>query len=243
MSQDEGGPLFAQDEHQVTEHPSLASVKEALLKDKNSSNGAFPPITREGNRSTSILIRGVQRRVEIGLEPNAEANRPNGLYGNNFMQASQEVIEVATRIISPPSISNIIAMAAIGYIHGQYTHGQISTLIGTAFSAFSAAIVESKQKFNEDHRDGRPKVIIHTGYWGCGAFGGNQIVMALIQLMAAHLCGIDELVFYTMTKENAQSYDEALIVYQDLISNGTSVSKAMEEIVKRGFEWGTTNGT
>jgi Poly (ADP-ribose) glycohydrolase (PARG) len=39
-------------------------------------------------------------------------------------------------------------------------------------------------------------VAVHTGYWGCGAFGGNRVLMALLQVLAAGSAGLDQLVFH-----------------------------------------------
>ena len=39
--------------------------------------------------------------------------------------------------------------------------------------------------------------VIETGFWGCGAFGGDPEIKAIIQLLAASKAGVDELVFYT----------------------------------------------
>ena len=47
------------------------------------------------------------------------------------------------------------------------------------------------------------ETVIHTGWWGCGAFGGNQELMALLQLLAAEWAGVDEVVFHTGTDGEA----------------------------------------
>ena len=30
---------------------------------------------------------------------------------------------------------------------------------------------------------------LHIGYWGCGAYGGNPVLMIAVQLLAARLAG------------------------------------------------------
>ena len=47
---------------------------------------------------------------------------------------------------------------------------------------------------------GGPRAAFATGNWGCGAFGGDPVVKAIIQLMAAAVCGRD-LVYYTFGDE------------------------------------------
>ena len=71
------------------------------------------------------------------------AERPHGLYGNSFGRARVDTVENATKVrlyphtpsaviwthwlcphhqvLSPPTSSNIIAIAALGYGRGQYT--------------------------------------------------------------------------------------------------------------------------
>lgn len=98
-----GGSLFAQDEMQVAEHPALASLRESLLQNN------IEPLTVEAGRPTPILIRGVERRCAISTDSNSKQRRPLGLYGNNFARATPEAIKKATKVLNPPTISNIIA--------------------------------------------------------------------------------------------------------------------------------------
>ncbi len=105
-----GGGLFAQDEMQVTEHPALASLREALVVD-----GEVRPETVEAGRPTPILVRGVERRCAVDTTPDPARGRPYGLYGNCFAAAKAASVEQATRPITPPTISNILAMEAPAY--------------------------------------------------------------------------------------------------------------------------------
>jgi len=102
-----GSSLLAQDEMQVTEHPVLASLKEAL-----DANGR-PGLTIDGDdRPTPVLVTGAERCCQIATEPNRAEGRPAGLYGNAFGRAREDVVRRATKRIDPPTITNVIAMAA-----------------------------------------------------------------------------------------------------------------------------------
>ena len=180
------GSLFAQDEMQVAEHPALGSLREAML-DKN-----MKTLTVEDGEPTPILIRGVERRCEVAIAPNLEEDRPYGLYGNNFARAKSEAIKKATKALNPPTITNIIAMEAPCYGYGVYKIEEIEYILITAFTGFSAAYIESQLGFTQ-----QKSTIIHTGFWGCGAYGGNRILMALLQLLAARLSRVKCLVFHT----------------------------------------------
>src|SRR5262245_40255697 len=125
--------LFAQDEMQVAEHPVLASVREALVA-RN-----LPALTVDDTGPTPVLVRNVERRIAVATDPDAAAGRPHGLYGNAFAASGIDVVERATRRIDPPTISNIIAMAAPACGTGVYSERDIDYIFATAFTSFSAA--------------------------------------------------------------------------------------------------------
>lgn len=104
-----GGPLFAQDEMQVAEHPALASVRSAMAA---SADEAAKPLTAEGPVATPVLVRNVERRCRVDTEPNPAEGRPHGLYGNVFARSDTKAIRRATTRLDPAPASNIIAMAA-----------------------------------------------------------------------------------------------------------------------------------
>lgn len=230
-----GGGLLAQDELQVAEHPGLGSLREALIK------LGISPRTVEGDEPTPILIMGVERRCVIATDPNPSLGRPQGLYGNNFARAEPDVIRKATTALTPPTITNLIAMAAPSYGWGTYTWSQVTYIVRTAFTGFSAARLESIR-----HRSSNPTVIVHTGFWGCGAFGGNRILMALLQVLAAYLSGLDKLVFHTFNREGTESFQAAMSLWEKLTSRrekSFNVEDLMHRIEAMGFAWGVSDGT
>lgn len=68
-----GGPLFAQDEMQVAEHPILGCLREAILSQDIACT------TVQDGRATPILITGIERRCEVATDRNASLGRPHGL--------------------------------------------------------------------------------------------------------------------------------------------------------------------
>ena len=90
-----GGPLFAQDEIQVAEHPILGSLREALQA------YCATALTVEQGRPTPVLVAGVERRCHVATDPNPAEGRPRGLYGNEFGRAPAEVVRRATKRIEP----------------------------------------------------------------------------------------------------------------------------------------------
>ena len=82
--------------------------------------------------------------------------------------------------------------------------------------------------------------MIHTGYWGCGVFGGNRVLMSLLQVLAAGMAGVSRLVFHTAGPDGDAPFEEALGVIRDQL--GSEGAKTAEELVDRvvtfGFMWG-----
>lgn len=229
-----GGPLFAQDEMQVSEHPALGSLREALLKSDVS------PLTVQDGEPTPVLVMGVERRCRVATEPNPEQGRPHGLYGNAFSQATAEAVAKATQAIVPPTLTNLIAMEAPPGGSGNYTRRQIEFVLATAFTGFSAARIESARETAET-----PEVAVHTGYWGCGAYGGNRVLMALLQLLAARLARVDRLVFHAGREVGALDFEDAERFIDDLTSGGPpprNLSDLIAQIESMDWPWGGSDG-
>jgi hypothetical protein len=227
------GALFAQDEMQVAEHPALGALKEALVA------GGYPALTVENGRPTPVLVKGVERRCRILTDRDVAAGRPRGLYGNAFGQASEEVVRRSVLPIAPPTITNIIAMAAPSGGVGPYQARDLHYVLDTAFTGFRAAVLESG---GEGGLEG--PAVVHTGYWGCGAFGGNRVVMATLQALAAQMAGVDRLVLHTFDAAGVAAWEEAKSLLADLDGSGpTPIPTLVDRILARGFQWGVSNGT
>jgi hypothetical protein len=216
-----GSSLLAQDELQVAEHPALGSLREALVL------AGRTPMTVDGRGDpTPVTISGVQRRCAIDTLPNPGGGRPEGLYGNAFGRAPKEQIMAATRALVPPTISNILAMAAPACGYGDYTEQDISYVLNAAFTGFSAA---------------SSRAVIHTGFWGCGAFGGNRSLMTILQAMAGDLAGVD-IVFWALDQAGLQTSRDAYQLYLQLRGDTESVSQILDELLQRRFQWGESDG-
>jgi len=227
------GPLFAQDEMQVMEHPALASVRERL---KDDPDPRLRPLTREGGLATPVLLRGVERRCAIATDVNADEDRPRGLYGNAFARASEAAVLRATRVLSPPTISNILAIEAPEGGMGRYGLEQLFDALSTAYSGFSAARAESE--FAAE--DASSKVEVHSGHWGTGAYGGDRVLMAMLQFLAAKAAGLDRLVFHTVDHAGAEPCREALRRLDGLTA--LPLGGTLQAIAAMGFEWGFSDG-
>lgn len=222
--------LLAQDELQVVEHPGLIGMRFEAMKEGLSLRSV------EDSTPTPILITGVERRLSIDTAPNEDAGRPHGIYGNNFRNASESQITSATTVITPPTKSNILAIEAPAYGSGRYTSNTITFILSTAYSGFSAVMDESRLSLNAS------TVRIHSGFWGCGAYGGNRVLMLLLQMVAAQLAGIDQIIFHTGDQSGALSFREANEIYQRIRGANMPVDQVIDLVVGYHFEWGESDG-
>lgn len=227
-----GSSLLAQDELQVAEHPILGSVREALI----SQVGITPRTVDEHKRPTPVTVTGVQRRCVIDTRPNPAAGRPQGLYGNAFARASTAQVTAATKPISPPTVSNILALAAPACGSGKYRREEMVYILNAAYTGFSAARRESKRLVPIGFR-----TVIHTGFWGCGAFGGNRTLMTILQALAADLAGVD-IVFWASGKAGVELVNDARRRYERLRETVPSVPALLDHLVQQRFRWGVSDG-
>lgn len=189
------GPLLAQDELQVLEHPALAHVKHALPADQ-----------RILKLYEAALVQNVPRLGSL----NASKPLENGhsLYGNYFTKASHS--EILSRLTSfpDPGSSNIFAIAApripLSLSDKPYERKDLENLLFTSYNAFRSI---------KERCQGQ-KVVIHSGNWGAGAFGNDPKTVHLIQLASARWAGIDEIRMYPMS--NQTEFDEARDLFDQI---------------------------
>lgn len=85
-------------------------------------------------------------------------------------------------------------------------------------------------------------VRIHSGFWGCGAYGGNRVLMLLLQMLAAQLAGIDQITFHTGDGSGALPFQEAQEIYQRIRESNLPVDQVIDLVVGYHFEWGESDG-
>lgn len=236
--------LLAQDELQALEFPILVSLRLALLQEA-------PTHARTRGRdgkATPVLIRGAQRRCAI------DTSSSPSIYGNAFQSAGEELIRSRVTLpVGAGSLGNIYAMEAPARGYGQYKYEQIRDILMTAYSAFGAIVRlsgSSSEKISggsssgaEGGRSGRHvddrQVELHIGFWGCGAYGGNRVLMILLQLLAARLAGVPHVVVNAPVgfESDAESAIELLQMAPLHEFNGLLVW-----ICEQQFKWGQSDG-
>ncbi|WP_198016752.1 poly(ADP-ribose) glycohydrolase [Rubidibacter lacunae] len=216
--------MFAQDEIQVAEHPLLASVRELMLARAD----RLRPSTVEDGAPTPIIIRSVPRTISIDTRQ---------IYGARFARSGDRLIRDSINPIDSPQLSNILAIEApISTGNRIYTRSEIEKALSTAFSGFRAFILGYTGSFTNP-------IVLHTSNWGCGAYGGNRQLMISIQIIAASLAGISEIVFYCGADptDSIAEY-ELQLKSRFKFRPGVKLAKVVDRLVASAFPWGTPDG-
>ena len=162
----------------------------------------------------------------------------SGLYGNAFQRATREQVSQATRRIEPPTLSHILVIQASEPGSGLYIASDIRQILITANSGFVAAIEEGKLQMGSN-----ASTSIHTGFWGCGAYGGNRTLLLLLQMLAAHLAGVYEIVFHLERASGRRHHDESLALYEQIAAKpSTPLASIIARLEEAGFAWGVSDG-
>jgi len=107
----------------------------------------------------------------------------------------------------------------------------------TAYSAFAAAVLESRTRVAHN-----VKTIVHTGPWGAGHAAGNAVLMCMLQILAAKMSLVDEIVYHNIDATKAQQFNEAMDIIQKHFSESMPLDKLISTIVDLGFKWGVSDG-
>lgn len=218
--------MFAQDEVQVAEHPALACVREMM----QARTDSLRPATVENGSPTPILIRGVQLMLKIDTR---------AIYGARFSHATDDTIRQSVTEIDPPTHSNILAIEAPIHSGNRiYTRAEIEAALRTAYAGFRAVVLASVA----DCSPAKP-IVLNTGNWGCGAYGGNRQLMLTVQILAARLAGIARVVFYcgTDSVEDVTTFDSALS-HRFKFYPGAKLEHVIDRLVAAAFPWGMPDG-
>ena len=216
--------LFAQDEIQTLEMPLLAAFKKYI---EFRSIGGFAPLTNAYGNPTPYLFKGVPYWISVNTSPVLKDGNIESIYGNNFMDASDEAIEAGIRTFEGDLRCNVFAISAPVGGYGRYSEEELTELMKTLICSYSAVREQAKGK-----------VVIHSGNWGCGAFGGNRELMYLAQMYAASVCGIDELVMHAVDEEVLERAN-SLYEYMDKKMKFADVVAFLHS---RKYEWGEGDG-
>ena len=222
------GYMFAQDEIQTLEHPLLGSVMEYI--DRNETE-TLVALTEQKGLPTPYIVEHVPYWIQIQTNPVLPDGRRANLYGRRLRLSTPEERAQGFSVLQSEKKNNIIAMAAPCGGHGLYTVKQLEYLLKCAFSAFAGATrvtAASKHEF----------CTIHTGKWGCGAFGNNEELIHLVQLIAASSVGVTNIVFHAVNHAALVKAFEKFREWKD----AWSISQLTEYLVSQKYQWSDEDG-
>ncbi|MES2272599.1 MAG: hypothetical protein V4487_00205 [Chlamydiota bacterium] len=229
------GPLLAQDEQQVLEHPALSHFYSLIKKNEQHMN--IRPFVHLSASGDALLIEGAKRYGELDTSTPIEGL--GNIYGNHFARASEAQINQALLRFEQIQESKLFVFCAPNIsanLEGQpYQEDTLRELFLSAFTAFKAI----------GHKD--PNAIIHTGNWGCGAFGNDPKTVALLQLAAAHFSGIRRLEYYPLGHAPALASAQGLLAQIQQNNPAMTVEGFLHHLTlnaaQYGLRYGRGNGT
>ncbi|CAF2511735.1 unnamed protein product [Rotaria sp. Silwood2] len=238
------GPLLAQDELQVLECVELAALREYFVQTVNTVGSYTTGSDKSTHKTvpTPILISNTERVINMDT---------NKVYGNAFAKATERQLIQACVYLSQPQTVNLIAIEAPSHGRGSYTREQVNYIITTCYVGFKAAqlLAYKTHALNTKHqrsssRSGKNgfRTKIHTGWWGCGAYGNNRQMMILTQMLAAYWAQVEEIIFHTQTNEYDKDINAAREIVEKLLLE-KNVDRAIDEIVKLNLQWERSNNT
>jgi hypothetical protein len=88
------------------------------------------------------------------------------------------------------------------------------------------------------------EVTMHTGFWGCGAFGGNRVLMTALQVVAARLAEVARLVYWTGANPSDElAFSQGCDRADRLLDGARSATAIVERAAAGGYRWGVSDGS
>lgn len=68
--------------------------------------------------------------------------------------------------------------------------------------------------------------------------------MAMLQVLAAHLAGIAQLVFHTFDRAGGEGLTKALAAFENAVAGRASIrlKDVLDRVIGMSFQWGTSDG-
>ena len=174
------------------------------------------------------------------------------IYGNKFAKATHEQLKNSVQRLHQPQTVNVIAMEAPGYGRGLYTPNQVQLMITTAYTSFKAAQILAKRAYEMNNLRLHPnrrrddihhlRTFVHTGWWGCGAFGNDRQMSLITQMLAARWAQIDRIIFHQVNRETEEIFRKAQH-FVDSMRRENDVGNVIEKIIDLNLQWSKSNNT
>eukprot|EP00455_Lapot_gusevi_P004844 TRINITY_DN12006_c0_g1_i3.p1 TRINITY_DN12006_c0_g1~~TRINITY_DN12006_c0_g1_i3.p1 ORF type:complete len:192 (-),score=25.09 TRINITY_DN12006_c0_g1_i3:9-584(-) len=175
------------------------------------------------------------------------------IWGSNFSRASKQQLLSSFTGLHPISISHLLTLTAPrlpsepanpdGHL---YTSDWIRDALTSVYGAWAIARFEAYFASGSLAKAQRPRVVLHTTDWSqyCESqtrYGSDHPVMlALLQLVAALVVGVDQVIYHTINEEGQRVYQRAYDLLLQLISRlprAVHISDVIELIAGLKLKW------
>ncbi|KAJ3411612.1 hypothetical protein HDV05_001981 [Chytridiales sp. JEL 0842] len=191
------------------------------------------PVDPAGNPAP-FLIMNIPKVCEI-MPKGIYQGQKYDVYGDQFKNAEPDLIrQIATPLQPGLRKSNLICMNAphqwanhLRPKQGAYKLHEIRHVFRTAYTSFYGAMKRSPNNAS---------VVIHTGDWGCGKFGGSRTVMCFLQIAAARAVGVERIYYHS--NRDREKLDQALALLQKVWPSGKiEVEALLKALEAEKKEW------
>lgn len=224
--------LFAQDEIQTLEMPLLGSCQRYL---EEKALDGLEIYTQVHGVPTPYLIKNVPQWMTVNTSPVMPDGRVESIYGYMFEESDEETVRAGVKVLEGQRFNNIMAISAAVPGEGTYSKDDIRLLLKTLLCSFDYVV---ENPIGGSSEDLTAKTVIHTGNWGCGAFGGNRELTYVLTIYSACVCKVDRLVLHGVSDD---CLDRAKAVVAALDGNMT-IEEVVDSLYERRYQWGESDG-
>ncbi len=222
--------MFAQDEIQTFEHPLLGGLLTYLEK---MAIPGFEPLTIVKTKPTPYLVEKIPYWIKVNTSPVLKDGSKANIYGRYFKYADKKTLDAAITVIQKEETNNILAIAAPSCGHGNdlYTKGEIRLILKTLLVGFGAC---ARKTIASKHSE----CVIHTGNWGCGAFGNDKELIYLSQILCASVAGVSKIVFHGLTDDDKEILEGA----QKKLAVRSDTENLTDFLLSQNYRWHFSDG-
>ncbi|MBQ0052615.1 MAG: hypothetical protein KBT11_11230 [Treponema sp.] len=212
------GDSLGTDDMQVLQMPLLASIEKFMSENKE----VMEAKTVRDGLATPFLFEGIPFWISIDYNK----LRKDGRIIRSMYNQDEKFLRNGFKVYQADFKANLISIKAPHGGEGEYTEEQIVYIFLGLIVGYSGLVKQTRIKKAS-------RCALHTGNWGAGNFGGNLELMYLIQMYAASLCGIDEMIFHAVKNEVFEKARNAF----EKIPEELTFEEAVWYFLRQKYKW------
>lgn len=238
---------FAQDEIQQVEFPDLLGWLNVISDSSRCESagvrlveGSLDAVHRhcvEQNRCTPWLFSGLPHKLRVAMRTPAGhpcyGHQASRLWTHNNPEVRDDLLAAVTPV-QELRRCNLMYLWSLPPCHGCYTVEDCRQITERLY----CGLIGWKHVYGANVR-----LELHTGNWGCGAFGGNVRLHTMLQMLAATAAGcVDRVIYHSPTArelELAQKWTELLA---QVPARETTFDAIFAKLVENRIQWSAGDG-